>query len=273
MAQDTDQNDTVAADDDSRDERSDDVPFQAPVRDDVVARYRAGPQDGYNVELQFEGDWTPQEQAALLASADFISALILEDVPDVVVDGENIDDLRISVFQDDIDGTDRTLAYAEVLDVRTDSVLPATANLVFDQGDIDQLLRTGGWQGTVLHEMFHALGFGTVWEEQGLSRVTAQDGGRFTGVNATAAYKDSSSAAGDLLAMNGVPIQVEADGFAEGHWDEDRFGTEFMTPEIDDTETAADISIASLEDLGYDTAWDDVTRTDDRTGPIPIIPI
>jgi hypothetical protein len=101
--------------------------------------------------------------------------------------------------------------------------------------------------------MLHALGFGTIWQEQGL--VQTIDGKlRFTGENATLAYnalfpdlaaKDSGSDQGVLLSSDG------------SHWDHSTFTHEVMTPSLyPSNNNISDMTIAALEDMGYDTVFD-----------------
>ena len=38
-------------------------------------------------------------------------------------------------------------------------------------------------------------------------------------------------------------------------------------------EFLSDLTLAALEDLRFDTVWDDVTSATDRTAPTPAVPI
>jgi hypothetical protein len=117
----------------------------------------------------------------------------------------------------------------------------------------------GLWDDLILHEMGHALGFGTSWASMGL--IDNYDGDlRFNGANATQAYNDdySDKAGNDALSDLGVPVETDGgSGTAGVHWDDQTFGGELMTGRLNYTNTLSDMSIAALEDMGYDTVYDD----------------
>lgn len=198
----------------------------------------------FNIEIVFEGAFSTTERAAFETAADYLSALIPGDLPD---EGA-IDDIRITALLEPIDGPFDTLAFAGPTVLRFDSALPSEAEMTFDTADIGRQATEGSLTNTVVHEMIHALGFGTIWSNfPGL--VT---NARFTGDNAVAAYNAefSDAAAADPLSNTGIPL----DG---GHWSEAVFTTEILTPTLN---SAADpmsgMTVASLEDLGYDTIFD-----------------
>lgn len=61
----------------------------------------------------------------------------------------------------------------------------------------------------------------------------------------------------------GLGVFVETDGgpgTAGGHWDDDTFGAELMTGYLNQSGNyLSDMTIASLEDLGYETIWESGT--------------
>ena len=48
-----------------------------------------------------------------------------------------------------------------------------------------------------------------------------------------------------------------ASGTAQKHWDDATFGNEIMTGYFDRSNVISDMTIASLEDLGYETTYGD----------------
>jgi hypothetical protein len=106
--------------------------------------------------------------------------------------------------------------------------------------------------------MMHAIGFGTAWPRMGLVQETGSTL-RFTGENAITAYHDvfSGIAAGDAFSFAGVPVETEGgSGTAGVHWDDATFGGELMTGTLRSTDTLSEMSIAALEDMGYETVYD-----------------
>ncbi len=232
---------------------------------ETVPFYRSGGDDGFNLDLTFEGDWTLDEQNAVIKCAEFISQVIVEDIPDDSYRGQEIDDVAITLSKADIDSYSGILAYAQVYDTRSDSDLPTRADIVMDNADLEALKRGDDFESTVLHEMFHAIGFGIKWEQQGLIDRSNPDAGvRFTGANATQAYLDSPLSEDDPFAASGVPVDPRG-----GHWDEGALGSEFMTGILNANSFVSDITLASLDDMGYDTVRDDVTKPNDAIGPAP----
>ncbi|MFP6771902.1 MAG: leishmanolysin-related zinc metalloendopeptidase [Alphaproteobacteria bacterium] len=110
------------------------------------------------------------------------------------------------------------------------------------------------WDDIVVHEMLHSIGFGTIWSYLNLLSGAGTSDPRFMGANAIAAYNDSGGT------VDGG-VQVEGSSYAgpgtrDSHWDEDAFGNELMTGYINNSDNyLSNITIASLEDLGYDTIY------------------
>ena len=202
----------------------------------------------FNIEIVFEGAFSTAERAAFETAADYLSALITGDLPD---DGA-IDDIRITAFLEPIDGPFNVLGFAGPKAYRFDGTfLPTEGEMTFDTADAAVQVSDGTFTNTVVHEMIHALGFGTIWDLLGL--VTSGTDVRFTGDNAIAAYTAEfpGLAGADPTSGFGVPLDGES-----GHWDEDLFTTEIMTPTLNaSTDYMSSLTVASLEDLGYDTIF------------------
>lgn len=207
----------------------------------------------YNVEINFKGEWTVQLQQAFIDSADLLSSIILSDIPDVFFRGKVIDDIKIDAKLSAIDGPGGILGQAGPTAVRTDGYLPATAIMEFDSADAETFDGMGLWDDIVLHEMTHSIGFGTIWDFQGLLSGAGTTSPLFTGANATLAYESDSGVVGAA----GVPLEFEyGAGTNDSHWLEATFDNELMTGIIDSQNVVSNMTIASLEDLGYDTVWD-----------------
>ncbi|MEO0358720.1 MAG: hypothetical protein AAF386_10595, partial [Pseudomonadota bacterium] len=193
---------------------------------ETVTQYRSGDEGGFNVDLTFQGDWTLDEQNAVVKCAEFLSAFIVDDVPDDEFRGDAIDDIAMTISKDDIDSYSGILAYAQVLDYRSGSYLPVRSNIVMDESDLASLKQGDDLEAVIMHEMFHAIGFGMFWDQQGLIDRSNTDAGlRFSGANATKAYIDGlGGSTQDTYADLGVPVDPRG-----GHWNETALGSEFMT--------------------------------------------
>lgn len=243
----------------------------------TLATYTSGgtAATSYNITIDFVGaSWSADLQSAFVAAADYISSIILSDVADIwanINDGQgfrNFDDLEITAEIAAIDGVGGTLGYAGPTHYRTTEFIPFAGEMTFDDADAQRLYDaditngTSKWYDTVLHEMIHVLGFGTMWNLQGLltNYGTADTPDyRYTGALATAEYAAEfpDVYAADPDASLGIPVESDTGlaGTDGGHWDEARFGSELMTGFINTTNTLSNMSLASLADLGYDVAY------------------
>ncbi|MGM0585592.1 MAG: leishmanolysin-related zinc metalloendopeptidase [Pseudomonadota bacterium] len=207
----------------------------------------------YNIELNFSGSWTVSQQTAVIESAEYLSTLVTGDLPDV----GDVDDLSIDVSISSYDGSGGTIGWASLTAVRGD-YLPYEGSFFFDADDVDRYESDGRFDDVALHEMGHLMGFGSIWGYQG--QTADYDGDlRFTGENATLAYNAefASIADSDPLSAYGVPIETDGgSGTAGKHWDDATFGSELFTGYINGDNYVSAMSVASLEDLGYDTIFD-----------------
>lgn len=272
--------------------------------------------DNFNIQVEFyglESDWlspllSGSDTAnwyidAFVAGADYLSSIITtgfatDSYPGAFFDGttevRSADDIVIEVYLEDIDGAGGILGQAGptyARDADGDQIIdgmPTAGIMQFDIADAEILL-TGGqivpgvtidggvWFDTVLHEMMHVLGFGTLW---GISEESSDFDWDLVGDTLTL---DSDSGTrrpnddeyhydylGSANSVAGETLGVEANGgsgTARGHWDELLYGNEIMTGYIDtdwdasvDSSTAigvgsynqmAAFTVAALADLGY----------------------
>jgi hypothetical protein len=231
----------------------------------------------YNITVEFVGTWSSQLQDAFVAATDYLSSVILADLPDDVVDGVLVDDLNITATLTSIDGVGGTLGSAGPRAIRDVSYLPSTGAMTFDIADADNMYDLGRWQSIVLHEIMHTLGFGTLWSLMGLTIGSVAGGDiRFTGANAVSLYNSEfpGIAGSDPDSLIGVPVETDGGpGTAGGHWDEVLFDQEFMTGYNDASNYVSQMTIAALEDMGYDTVLDDPNTPADLFGVFPADPL
>lgn len=230
----------------------------------------------FDIQLRFNSDVSPEVRAVFEEAAARWKSVIIGDLPSFTTrNGEVIDDLRIDITTDRIDGPGGVLAYAGPDDMRPGSYLPATGSMNFDPPDIEAEMAKGEFLETVIHEMGHVLGIGTLWPRLGLLDRAGSRDPRFTGRAATAAYERLFQTRDG----RGVPVEADGgDGTALGHWDESRFTSELMTGfanyRVEDPLSI--ITVASLQDIGYTVnmkaadTWNPFNNTVRRTTPLDL---
>ena len=196
------------------------------------------------------------------------------------------DDLVIEILVEPIDGAGGVAAKAGTCTIRSDSGLPWASEVTFDSADINR------WSSSVLrivalHEIGHALGFGSIDKWDDLLVNSARDYQRanpdsttlpdayFSGTAAVSAFDEiaSSYTGGKVPVENDIvtysnslarapsrgPSSPQSRFFGrptgaalDGHWRESVFGTEVMDTSISSgSEKLSKVTLAALADLGY----------------------
>ena len=169
-----------------------------------------------------------------------------------------VDDLLVLVSLEFIDGVGGTLGSAGVCSVRQFSNgLPIVANLRLDTGDLGLLEGTTRLVDLILHELGHALGFGTLWASKGFlenpSLVSPGADTHFDGPSAVTAF----DAIGGDVYTGGQKVPVENEegsvGSRDSHWRLAVFSNELMTPLLvaAGANPLSRVTVASFGDLGY----------------------
>ncbi len=207
------------------------------------------PGSQYNIDIRFLGGLTSSQKDAFAIAAKRWSSIIIGDVPDATVEGEQIDDIKIDARGAFIDGVGKILGQAGPTWIRRGSFLPVAGIMTFDRDDLQQLEDDGLLLSVILHEMAHVIGLGTIWRELGLLQRAGSTNPTFVGRNAMQEF-------GKLL-LTGVPTAVPVanrggPGTRDAHWREAIFGNELMTGFINQgVNPISRMTIASLADLGY----------------------
>lgn len=167
-----------------------------------------------------------------------------------------VDDLRIYSSIVAIDGPGGVLGSAGPCVLRSNG-LPVVGIMQFDSADLDGLEAEGLLEATILHEMAHVLGVGSLWsylDLLGNPSLGAPPGftdTHFTGPQARVAF-DAVGGLGYPLLKVPVENELGGSGTRDSHWRESVFDSELMTGFINvGSNPLSRVTIASLADLGY----------------------
>ncbi|MFT3785445.1 MAG: fibronectin type III domain-containing protein [Tepidisphaeraceae bacterium] len=206
---------------------------------------------GYQIEVVYGSGVTPALQTAIQGAVSRWQQVITGDVPDVGAGawGAAVDDLRVTVSVVSIDGAGGGVARTRPTYVRSGSSLPIAGEVQFDSADLATLTSNGQLTNTAIHEMSHAIGFGSLWSTKGLVNTSSSTNPLFTGSQALAEYR---TLANDPTAT-GVPIENEgAVGTVSQHWRRSTFGNELLNGFIvTGTMPLSRVTVAQFADLGY----------------------
>ncbi len=121
--------------------------------------------------------------------------------------------------------------------------------MVLNEGTLQLVQNEGLLDAVIEHEIAHILGFGTVWQLDGLLQDTATATPWFSGAQAAAAFR----AADPSFGGNVVPVEGSGQtGTFLSHWRESVLTNELMTGYIDPvSDPLSRVTIASMADLGY----------------------
>jgi hypothetical protein len=167
---------------------------------------------------------------------------------------ESIRDVVVFVRVTPIDGQGEILASALPCAVHEESGLPVIARITFDSSDVAQYVANDWVDLIATHELGHALGFGTVWEQRGLVLGSGTTNPRFSGASAAREYAFAFGGSN----ANVVPVEnTGGAGTANRHWRASVFPVETMNGFIDSpTAPLSRITIGAMEDIGYRVNYD-----------------
>ena len=235
---------------------------------EVSVKARQIVSDGFDIDIDYAGGPPPARfKTVFEQSVAFWERAITGDQSDVdfsadprsnpCTDGEFdgfIDDLRVRVEFEDVDGLSGEVASAGVCTLRAGSGTPVLAVITFDSTDAESLSTTT-LRAVSVHELAHALGFGVLWG--GVQNPSLRHGEPvdpppdtyWAGSQAVAAF----NAAGGTNYQGGkVPVENEfgGRGSQDRHWRYSKMAGEIMTYNLSGTKVSA-VTIQSMADLGY----------------------
>jgi Leishmanolysin len=223
------------------------------VRADLKRAKAAKAAAPFTITVVFLGGLTTAQKNAFKAAANRWSKVIVGDLPDVVVNGQVIDDVLIEASGVAIDGPGGILGQAGPTHLRPASAgaaafIPAKGRMQFDTADLANMQANGTLNDVITHEMGHVLGIGTIWTTKGLLAGSSGNNPTFTGTNAKKEY-------GTLKGTGPAAVPVEntgGPGTKNSHWRETVFRNELMTGFVaSPPNPMSRLTVASLKDLGY----------------------
>jgi hypothetical protein len=223
------------------------------VRADAKRAKAAKASAPFTITIVFLGGLTTAQKNAFKTAANRWSKVIVGDLPDVVVNGQVIDDVLIEASGVAIDGPGGILGQAGPTHLRPPSAgaaafIPAKARMQFDTADLANMQANGTLNDVITHEMGHSIGIGTIWTAKGLLAGASGNNPTFTGKNAKKEY-------GTLKGTGPAAVPVEntgGPGTKNSHWRETIFRNELMTGFVaGPPNPMSRLTVASLKDLGY----------------------
>ncbi|MEI8320207.1 MAG: leishmanolysin-related zinc metalloendopeptidase, partial [Planctomycetia bacterium] len=233
---------------------------------------------GFQIDISFSGNVSDKTKVAAREAADKWQSVITGDLASVVVDGEYIDDFKLVVKEQQVDGLNGALAYASptrtnangqyVIQKRGSSNTSHGGTAVVDIADRDNKQI----KDIMVHELGHALGIGPFWTLEyirssfkplGLVKNLFTDSPIYVGRYALAEYRKLAPGA------IGVPLESGGGGGTRAaHWSEDVFGDELMTGYLSPTMPLSRVTVGALQDLGYSVNY---AKADPYSLPKPTV--
>jgi len=218
----------------------------------------------FDIELVFLTSVTAGQRAAFESAVSRWRRVITGDLGNEIVQttanscvpaiNAEIDDVRIYVKIENIDGPGNVLGSAGPCFIRDVSLLTVVGAMRFDSSDLTMLEGNGRLTDVILHEMGHVLGIGSLWQDLGLLTGAGSSDPFFTGAEAIARF---NSIGGGAYNGNKVPVENTGGGGTAGsHWRESVFNNELMTGFLNaGSNPMSVVTIGSLKDLGYTVSF------------------
>ena len=202
---------------------------------------------GFQIQLAFESSVSSSVRTVLQNAANKWQSVITGDVADVGAGawGAAVDDIRITARVKSLDGAGRGIAQSRPTYIRSNK-LPIAGEIEIDSADVG----SAALASTVIHEISHALGFGTIWSQfPSLRTGVGGSNPQYVGGNALREYRAKAF----NNSLSGVPLETTGGtGTRDVHWRESVFGTELLTGFLGGgSNPLSRITVGAMADLGY----------------------
>lgn len=164
----------------------------------------------FNIQINFGSGLSATQQAFFTQAESIWESIITGYQP-----GISIGSVEIDASGPSIDGAGGILGQAgpDLITKQGGYWLASTGIMMFDSADLANMESSGSLLDVILHEMGHVLGFGTLWDWNGLY---VNGSGQYMGANALSAYRREFNPAATY-----VPVELGGgSGTANGHWNE-----------------------------------------------------
>lgn len=212
----------------------------------------------FDITVNFVGSGLTASQQAIFSQVEALWESLLSGYqPGITITGVTIDASAVA-----IDGVGGILGQAGPTTGVNQAgfTLATTGTMQFDTADLAAMETGGTLDDVIAHEMAHVLGFGTLWEDNG---VYTDGTGQYTGANALAAWIAEFGQTGATF----VPVELGGgSGTANGHWNEvdggggltgitDSLGhdmrNELMTGWLNTPSFISDTTLGQFVDIGF----------------------
>ena len=234
-----------------------------PLEHYVTSGYQEGrlPKNNFSIEILYGSgteNFTPEMKAEIEAAADIWEDAILQStfegghILEIAVGGSELEEQN-NQNETDLNGKAPIALGGPLLDgLKIDangnnlptkgvSAINTNADKLQELEDDPGLLNK-----VMVHEFAHVMGFGGLWQENDLVDPIA--GVYRSDTNAGEAYHRLYNTDGD------IPLATNGDSGISGHWDEEIFGNELMTPQKESLGRSmplSEITLGSLKDIGW----------------------
>jgi hypothetical protein len=231
---------------------------------DVTTTVHATVHSELKIDLRLFGEALTADQQSIFTDAVArLRAIIVGSVPvadltavgsapcavsELPAPGASTDGIVIYAGAKYLDGINRLLGVSWTCNKRSPTDARTAIGIVFlDMADIN--LTPDIMRVVALHEMLHAFGFGTSWQERNLLAGFDTDSVSYHGA---AGIAGCLGVGGTKQCGSGVPVQnFGGPSIANTHWRDTVFGEELMTSRFKTKPLLSAMTIRSLEDLGY----------------------
>lgn len=239
-----------------------------------TAKGQTTPRREFRIEYEFLSQVSPRHEASLMAAARRWEEVITGNLASVrlnvpagrcganspALSNRRVDDILILVTLRNL-GSSTVLGRAGPCAIRWRGGLPALAILELNTTLLDLMDQSGILEDVVVHEIAHALGFGTLWGPQFTNLL--RNPSRVFGVGADTHFAGPQAVTRFLGILGGtggisgqaVPVENEigGEGTRDAHWRQSVFQNELMTGFISlgGSNPLSTVTVASMADLGY----------------------